>query len=471
MGAGELPPGSAGLHLAGSLPLLRPAEQAFEAMLDGWRNQQLARRLAFSTVEGRERAVRAFAAHADAFPWEWSPSLVDEWMTDLRAVRRLRRSTLRGYQIAVRLFCGYVTDPAYGWPAECETRFGTHPVQVVHEWNAAVHVQEAEADPSKRAFTRDELQAFFDYADDQVGAVRAAGRKGWLAAFRDAVLFKVAYGYGLRRNEVRMLDVADFGRNPHAPEFGDLGVCYVRYGKAMKGSPPKRRSVLTVWSWVAEVPGRGVHRRDPAADRPRRREPGAVADRAGRPDQPGLDRPPVRRPPGARSACRPGWTSTRCAAPTSPTSSRTAGTRSSSSNRSATSTRRRPRSTPACRRTSASRRSAAPWTRPSRPRWASARHPGRPDRAGRIPAAAGPPAAGLGRHRDQAKRQLPVAAARGHGRARDVRHDRPRAAAQRTGHRRCRPPRSTGWSPGSRNGCPCRCSRRCATSSRSPPPT
>jgi site-specific recombinase XerD len=258
VGAGELPPGSAGLHLAGGVQLLRPSEQAFEAMLGGWRNQQLARRLALSTVEGRERAVRAFAAHADAFPWAWTPGLVDEWMTDLRAVRGLRRSTLRGYQIAVRLFCGYVTDPAYGWPTECETRFGTHPVQVVHEWNAAVHVQEAEGDPSKRAFTRDELQAFFDWADDQVGAVRAAGRKGWLAAFRDAVLFKVAYGYGLRRNEVRMLDVADFGRNAHAPEFGELGVCYVRHGKAMKGSPPKRRSVLTVWPWVAEVAGEWI---------------------------------------------------------------------------------------------------------------------------------------------------------------------------------------------------------------------
>ena len=100
--------------------------------------------------------------------------------SDLRAVRGLRRSTLRGYQIAVRLFCGYITDPAYGWPAECETRFGTYPVQVVHEWNAAVHVQEAEGDPSKRAFTRDELQAFFDWADDQVGR-RPRGRAQGMA--------------------------------------------------------------------------------------------------------------------------------------------------------------------------------------------------------------------------------------------------------------------------------------------------
>ena len=31
-------PGAAGLHLV-DVPLLRPEEQVFEAMLDGWRNQ------------------------------------------------------------------------------------------------------------------------------------------------------------------------------------------------------------------------------------------------------------------------------------------------------------------------------------------------------------------------------------------------------------------------------------------------
>jgi hypothetical protein len=50
-----------------------------------------------------------------------------------------------------------------------------------------------------------------------------------------------------------MLEFADFGRNPHAPEYGDLGVCYVRHGKASRGSPPKRRSVLTVWPWTTDV--------------------------------------------------------------------------------------------------------------------------------------------------------------------------------------------------------------------------
>ncbi|MFH8388034.1 tyrosine-type recombinase/integrase [Kitasatospora sp. NPDC018058] len=44
-----------------------------------------------------------------------------------------------------------------------------------------------------------------------------------------------------------------FGRNPQGREFGEYGVLYVRHGKAKKGSPPKRRSVLTVWDWSAEI--------------------------------------------------------------------------------------------------------------------------------------------------------------------------------------------------------------------------
>ena len=79
------------------------------------------------------------------------------------------------------------------------------------------------------------------------------GRKGFGAAFRDAVMVKVAYAWGLRRRELVHLDVHDFGRNPRAPEFGEFGVCTVRFGKATTGSPPKRRGVLTVMPWSVAI--------------------------------------------------------------------------------------------------------------------------------------------------------------------------------------------------------------------------
>ncbi|MFJ5836948.1 tyrosine-type recombinase/integrase [Streptomyces shenzhenensis] len=150
----------------------------------------------------------------------------------------------------MRQFCVFLTNPAYSWGDECLRHFGTHPVQVVYDWNAAAHADEAEGEPERRAFTRRELEAFFDYADEEVLRVRGKGRKGWLPALRDATLFKVAHVYGLRRNETRMLDLTDFGRNPEGREFGEYGTLLVRYGKAKKGSSHKRRRVLTVWHWT-----------------------------------------------------------------------------------------------------------------------------------------------------------------------------------------------------------------------------
>ncbi|MFZ2164781.1 MAG: tyrosine-type recombinase/integrase [Propionibacteriaceae bacterium] len=241
------------LVLPAGVSLLHPETQVFEGMIEGWRNQMLARNLAESTIVAAVRVVRAFKAHHDVWPWLWTAAMSDEWFADLRSVRHIATSTVRSYQVALRGFCRYVTDPAYGWAEECERRFGTHPIQLINDVNAAAHVADVESEPRKRAFTRPELQALFDWADDQVEQRRMAGRKGWLPAFRDATMLKTAYAFGLRRTETRMLDVVDFGPNPAASEFGNYGALYVRYGKAQRGSPPKRRSVLTVWPWVVPV--------------------------------------------------------------------------------------------------------------------------------------------------------------------------------------------------------------------------
>ena len=232
---------------------LRPEEQAVEDMLAGWRSQQLSRALSLGTIEARERLVRRFLAHSCEPPWRWTPAHVDEFFGDLRAEHHAKPTTLRSHQTTLRLFCEYVTDPGYGWAAACLESFGTHPVQVCHPWNTATHVQEAEASPGKRAFTKAELQSFFDHADAEMERIASLRRKGWLPAFRDATLLKVAYAFGLRRNEVRHLQVVDFSRNPKAPQFGRFGCLHVRHGKAMAGSAPKRRSVLTVFDWSVEV--------------------------------------------------------------------------------------------------------------------------------------------------------------------------------------------------------------------------
>ncbi len=39
-------------------------------------------------------------------------------------------------------------------------------------------------------------------------------------------MFKIAYSYGLRFNELSHLQTVDFARNPHAKEFGKFGLVH-----------------------------------------------------------------------------------------------------------------------------------------------------------------------------------------------------------------------------------------------------
>ena len=254
MGRGDLA-GAAHLELVSGVVPLRPEDAMTEAMLHGWRARQKARGLQDSTIGPRERLVRAFMDFTSEYPWNWGPGHVEEWTLSLASERQLAPSTIRGYQTDLRLFSEYLCDGRYGWAAECEKAFGpgTHPVPVCHEWNTIAHLAEYEGRPEARPFTREELQRFLDFADDQVERAATSGRKGALAAYRDATLFKVIYGWGLRRTETSKLDLADWGRNPAAPEFGRHGMLHVRYGKAVRGQPPRRRNVASVMGWAVEA--------------------------------------------------------------------------------------------------------------------------------------------------------------------------------------------------------------------------
>jgi len=195
--AGE-PVGSARLELVSGVALLREEDAVLEAMLAGWARQQLGGRgLSARTVSQRQAVVRQFFQHAGEYPWNWTAAHLDDWSADLVSVAGKAKSTIRSYHDAVRSFESYLIAPQYRWAEECQARFGTHPMRICFESNTTAHLVDYEGGPDRRPMTREELQRFFDYADGQVDAAVRAGRKGALAAYRDATVFKVMYAWRL----------------------------------------------------------------------------------------------------------------------------------------------------------------------------------------------------------------------------------------------------------------------------------
>ncbi|MFF2955894.1 tyrosine-type recombinase/integrase [Kitasatospora sp. NPDC057965] len=249
-------PGAAHLVLAAGVIHLDPESAVFDAMVDGWGLQQRARFLdEDDTIKPRLRLTHRFAEFTNQYPWQWTPLEGEAFLDHLRQRGKLAYSTARTYHNALRMFCEYVTDARYGWPDRCLERFGQPPAQIFHELNQITHVSPYEGDPRRRPLTYDEVQALFDAADGIVEEIRARHRKGSLAAMRDSAVLKTVYAYGLRRQEACFLDLADLRRNPKAADYGRFGALFVRFGKASRGNPPKRRTVLTVpeFDWAAGV--------------------------------------------------------------------------------------------------------------------------------------------------------------------------------------------------------------------------
>lgn len=253
-------PGAAHLVLADGVVHLDPEQAVFQAMLAGWERQQRSRFLNDATIGPRLVLLRRMAVFTNSYPWQWEPADGEDFITHLRSAGRKRPivvSTARGYELSITLFMQYVTDPRYGWPAECSNRFGRVPQQVFHDGNSIVHVADFEGQPGRRPLTYDEVQALFDAADSRADKVRGCGRKGVLTALRDSAVLKTVYAFGLRRREAHGLDLVDRRRAPKAPQYGEYGAWFVRWGKASQGSPPRRRTVLTVpeMDWVVDVRG------------------------------------------------------------------------------------------------------------------------------------------------------------------------------------------------------------------------
>lgn len=246
-------PGSARLVLVPGVTHLDEESAVFEGMLAGWSTQQRSRLLGTATVSTRLSLVRRFAAFTGSMPWNWTASDVEDFTVSLMSgTARSAPSTIRGHHLTLRMFCDYLTDARYGWLAECQQRFGQVPSQVCHEWNTVAHLNEYEGRPGRRPLTYEELQQLFDYLDQRVDQVARSGRKGGLAALRDAQMVKTAYAYGLRAQELCRLDLADLHPNPAVPKWGRYGSVHVRYGKAVRGGTPRRRTVHTVpeMDWV-----------------------------------------------------------------------------------------------------------------------------------------------------------------------------------------------------------------------------
>jgi hypothetical protein len=134
--------------------LFRADDRVFEAMVDGWRTQMLARGLAVDTIKTRTRVVEPCQLFTGDYPWTWRPVDIEDYLGELRSRDRpIGLTTLRSYSNAVPMFCAYLTHPGYGWGELCERTFGDVPAQICFDWNTPRHTTDDAAPPPRSRST------------------------------------------------------------------------------------------------------------------------------------------------------------------------------------------------------------------------------------------------------------------------------------------------------------------------------
>ena len=224
-------------------------------MLEGW-SAQRSRRHRAATIESSVGLVRRFQAHNGEFPWAWTPAHLEDWDRNGSAGGS-RRDALDGAGLSrERSACSSVTCVTRCMAGRrCESNAsGLIRCRSVMPWNMAVHRSEFEAQPTAACVDPRRV----------AGACSIVAMTRWK---RCVVRRRKGCGGGVSGrgddqdrlrlwvagDELVHLDVHDFARNPKAGEFGEFGVCNVRFGKASAGSAPKRRGVLTMMRWSVEV--------------------------------------------------------------------------------------------------------------------------------------------------------------------------------------------------------------------------
>jgi hypothetical protein len=82
----QVPGSASALFVDGDAQFLHLEDQVPEAMLAGWRDQQLARDQ--STIRNRDADVPAFNASPTNHPWAWVPQNVEEFSPEMRGDSR-----------------------------------------------------------------------------------------------------------------------------------------------------------------------------------------------------------------------------------------------------------------------------------------------------------------------------------------------------------------------------------------------
>jgi len=184
--------------------------------------------------------------HRPAPPWEWEDTRWVAWAMHIAfqdPEDPLDPGSQRMYQGTIRTFVRLIMRSEV-LQTQAYHGFGRKVQEFIHEDNSIVHLTDDNTHKTWPDMSREDIDIFFKSIEER--CTEAQQFRQWGEAYelaRDYAMFYTTYVLGLRRDEVRRLDVDSFRIECDPEKDGEIGEAVV-FGKRKKGTVKKKRRTV-----------------------------------------------------------------------------------------------------------------------------------------------------------------------------------------------------------------------------------
>lgn len=177
-------------------------------------------------------AVVSFLEHCKTLPWFWQPQHLQHYIASLKT-QGLAAATIRGRHHYIKDFCLSILADRPVANKILSRHLGGNFQQIADDKSRALVRGAKQRKKKLTCPTPNEVQMVFDWLRAEQSDAYDTNSKSLYPLFRDEAIITMFYAYGLRKDELRRVDLTDFDFDPECPQYQNYGLLHI-IGKGKK---------------------------------------------------------------------------------------------------------------------------------------------------------------------------------------------------------------------------------------------
>lgn len=177
-------------------------------------------------------AIVSFLEHCRTLPWFWQPQHLQHYIAALKT-QGLAAATIRGRHHYIKDFCLSILADRPVANKIISRHPGGNFQQIADDKSRALVRGAKQRKKKLTCPTPNEVQQVFEWFELEIMEAIEINSKSIYPLLRDRAIITMFYAYGLRKDELRRVDLTDFDYDPECPRHHNYGLLHI-IGKGNK---------------------------------------------------------------------------------------------------------------------------------------------------------------------------------------------------------------------------------------------